>query len=59
LLDLTETDSSLLFEVIQMVQSLVEQLHLQDSGYRLIINGGKYQTVEQLHLHLVSGEQTE
>jgi diadenosine tetraphosphate (Ap4A) HIT family hydrolase len=37
----------------------VEQLHLQDSGYRLIINGGKYQTVEQLHLHLVSGEQTE
>jgi histidine triad (HIT) family protein len=57
LMDLTEADSELLFEVVQIAQSLVEQL--QDSGYRLVVNGGEYQTVDQLHFHLVSGELAE
>ena len=47
-------DSGLLGEVIVIVQSLVVSLGLQDCGYRLIVNGGKYQEFPQLHFHLVS-----
>jgi diadenosine tetraphosphate (Ap4A) HIT family hydrolase len=30
-------------------------VRLKEAGYRLIVNGGKYQDVAQLHFHLVSG----
>lgn len=56
LMDLTPEDADLLSEVVTMVQSLVEEFVLQEQGFRLIVNGGKYQTVGQLHFHLVSGE---
>lgn len=52
---INQEDSSLLGDVIVVLQSLVASLGLQDSGYRLIINGGKYQEFPQLHFHLVSG----
>ena len=38
-----------------MVQSLVAELDVEGPGYRLIVNGGGYQGVPQLHFHLVSG----
>jgi diadenosine tetraphosphate (Ap4A) HIT family hydrolase len=47
-------DSGLLNEVIEIVKSLVISLDLESSGYRLIVNGGKYQEFPQLHFHLVS-----
>lgn len=59
LMELTAEDNDLLCEVIQMVQGLVNKLGLQDKGYRLIVNGGKYQNVAQLHFHLISDVNTQ
>jgi len=53
---LTAEDASLLAEVFQTTQSLVEELELESGGYRLIVNGGAYQDIPQLHWHLVAGE---
>ncbi len=52
---LTAQDAALLVEVFQTVQGLVEELGLEIEGYRLIVNGGAYQDLPQLHWHLVAG----
>jgi histidine triad (HIT) family protein len=57
LADLKEEDYSFLAEVFETAQSLVKDLNLAESSYRLIVNGGDYQDVPQLHFHLVSGDQ--
>jgi diadenosine tetraphosphate (Ap4A) HIT family hydrolase len=36
-------------------QVLIREFNLEQQGYRLIINGGKYQTFPHLHVHLISG----
>lgn len=54
LLDLTSADADFLVEVFQTVQSLVAEFDLETSGYRLIVNGGAYQDVAQLHFHLIA-----
>lgn len=55
--DLTELDTrdaSFMAELFEMVQSLVAQFDLQKRGYRLITNGGLYESIPQLHFHLIS-----
>jgi histidine triad (HIT) family protein len=54
--DLSQADRDLLFEMFQIVQSLVAEFNLDQSGYRLIINGGKNQDIPLLHFHLVSDQ---
>jgi len=54
LADLTQHDQDFLIDLVECVQSLVDELGLQDPGYRLIVNGGGYQEVPQLHFHLIS-----
>ena len=56
LLALETADTPFLIELFQVVQSLILEFHLDQSGYRLITNGGTYQDVPHLHFHLVSGE---
>jgi len=56
LTDLNATDHVFLTEVFTTAQNLVTELDLARTGYRLILNGGEYQDVPQLHFHLVSGE---
>ena len=55
LAELSAEDAPLLAEVIQTAQELVRELELDATGYRLIVNGGAYQDLPQLHWHLVSG----
>ncbi len=52
--ELTSADAQFLVDVFACVQSLVEEFGLDEKGYRLIINGGPYQDVPQLHFHLIS-----
>ena len=52
--DLTPTDTDFVLDLFSTVQSLVLEFDLQKAGYRLVVNGGKYQDVAQLHFHLVS-----
>ena len=54
LMDITPTDAGLIMEIMQTALSLVDEFKLQEVGYRLIVNGGKYQSLPQLHYHLVS-----
>lgn len=42
-------------ELTETVQKLVKQFDLEPAGYRLIVNGGAFQDIPQLHFHLVSG----
>jgi len=55
LLDLKTEDNAFLADVFHTAQSLVEELQLTEPGYRIILNGGEFQEVPQLHFHLVSG----
>lgn len=48
-------DNDFLADLYQSVQSLVAEFDLEASGYRLIVNGGKYQETPQLHFHLIAG----
>ena len=43
-------------DVIATAQHLVRELQLTEKGYRLVVNGGPYQDVQQLHYHLISDE---
>ena len=54
--DIQPADNSFLTEVFQITQELVKELDLMQPGYRLIVNGGEYQDVPQLHFHLISGD---
>ena len=56
LIDLDDTDGEFLADLFRIVQDLVEEMDLEITGYHLIVNGGKYQEVQQLHFHLVSGD---
>jgi hypothetical protein len=44
----------LILDLFHSAQTLVGQFSLNDRGYRLILNGGNYQKVPQMHLHLIS-----
>lgn len=57
LLDLCPENTPLLEDLFATVQELVKELHLEDKGYRLIVNGGNYQEFPQLHFHLISGDE--
>ncbi len=51
---LTPADAPFMLDLFASVQSLVTELGLEQTGYRLITNGGPYQSVPQLHFHLIS-----
>jgi diadenosine tetraphosphate (Ap4A) HIT family hydrolase len=42
-------------DLLSCVSRLVVSFNLGKPGYRLIVNGGGYQDVPELHFHLVSG----
>ena len=53
---LTPADSNFLGDVFSTVWELTSELGLDSSGYRVIVNGGSYQDVPQLHFHLIAGD---
>ena len=55
LVDLKKEDNVFLFDLFRIAKLLVEELEIGQTGYRLILNGGEYQEVPQMHFHLVSG----
>lgn len=54
LLDVPPDDADFLRDLFETVQSLVRKFNLEQSGYRLVANGGAYQDVPHLHFHLVA-----
>ena len=59
LLELPETENEFAPQfmeyLLDCVRKLVTDFGLESSGYRLIVNGGIYQEIPELHFHLVSG----
>jgi histidine triad (HIT) family protein len=47
-------DAAFLADLFATLQSLVAEFHLNQAGYRLIVNGGKFQDFPYLHFHLIS-----
>lgn len=52
--DLDPADSRFLSDLLAAVQSLVSEFGLEQTGYRLIVNGGEYQDFPHLHFHLIA-----
>ncbi|HEU5097858.1 MAG TPA: HIT domain-containing protein [Roseiflexaceae bacterium] len=52
--DLGKAELPVLADTFAAAQLLVEDMGLAERGYRLIVNGGAYQDVKQLHFHLIS-----
>lgn len=52
LMELDSSDAGFLADLYSTAQSLVEEFKLP--AYRLIVNGGEFQDVPQLHFHLIS-----
>ena len=59
LADLSEDDSSLVGEMVNIANQLAKREGISESGYRLAINCGQQggQGVAHLHLHLLGGRQ--
>ena len=56
---LSSQDNPFLADVFATVQQLVSKFKLDKGGYRLIVNGGKYQEFGLLHFHLIADERPE
>lgn len=56
--DLRAEDAGLLIEILQTAQYLAHELGMTESGYLLILNGGAYQNVPQMHFHLIPAADT-
>lgn len=42
-------------EMIEVARFLIKKYKIEN-GYKLVINGGKYQSIKHLHLHLLGGK---
>jgi histidine triad (HIT) family protein len=49
------TDPMLLAEILEVAAGIIRERGLADTNYKLITNGGSYQSTPHLHFHLVSG----
>lgn len=56
LLELPSAESIFESGLFRAVKELVERFSLQESGYRLVVNGGSAQEVDHLHFHLISDD---
>ena len=54
--DMLDRDTQALVEVHETALEIVENLTLQDAGWRIIVNQGEFQDVGLLHFHLVADE---
>lgn len=52
--DLQPEEAAFWKDLVLVVQELVKEFNLDERGYRLILNGGRYQDIPQLHFHLIS-----
>jgi len=51
---LTSQDQDFLADLFRVVPEIVSEFGLAQRGYRLVVNGGAYQDIPQLHFHLIA-----
>lgn len=53
---LTDIDDPALFgEMFQVLTGIIKERGFAESNYKIIVNGGSYQSNQHVHFHLVSG----
>lgn len=52
--DITKNDNLLIGEMIKMGQNIIKDYNITD-GYKILFNGGSYQYVSHLHMHVMGG----
>jgi len=52
---LVDADSALVAELFQIVVQIIKERKFDQSSFKVVTNGGTYQSTEHLHVHLVSG----
>lgn len=55
LMAISADEADFFADLYRIAQELVVEFELEKPGYSLIVNGGAYQDVPQLHFHLISG----
>lgn len=46
-------DSELFKKITKVLQQIIREKNLENSGHRIVINGGGAQLVDHLHIHLM------
>ena len=54
--EIGEDKGKLLTEIYKLVDKLVDENNLDESSYRVLVNGGKAQHVPHLHFHFLGGK---
>ncbi|CAN5335142.1 histidine triad nucleotide-binding protein [soil metagenome] len=54
-LDIEDNDKDIFMEMVKAAEHLIKEKNISD-GYKLIFNGGKYQSIKHLHWHLLAGK---
>lgn len=49
-------DASLFSELFAVIQDIIRERGFAETNYKIITNGGSYQSTPHLHFHLVSGK---
>jgi histidine triad (HIT) family protein len=57
LMHLGPEDADVLADVFLTIQKIVTDLGLEREGYSVVVNGGPRQDVEQIHFHVLSGDE--
>jgi histidine triad (HIT) family protein len=53
--DLEENHKDTFMEMAEVAQEIIKDRKISD-GYKLVFNGGKYQTIKHIHWHLLGGK---
>ena len=46
-------DDKLWVKIMKVIQEMIKKEHLENKGYRIVINGGGAQVIDHLHVHLL------
>ena len=49
-------DMSIVQEIFEVAQDIIKEKGFAETNYKIITNGGSFQSSQHLHFHLVSGE---
>ncbi len=54
-MEIKSADSDLLIEAVGLAQKIIREKKISE-GFKLVINGGKYQAINHFHWHLLGGK---
>lgn len=55
LVNLTDASDNLITEIFSVIKTIIRDMNLNDSNFRVITNGGEFQDSKHLHFHILSG----